>query len=263
MNCPNANCGKRFYAVQDAIRPGTASLEDFFKFVNHTETGRISKEELVDWYTTNFDLTRENAMSIVDSNWHMWDMPKNRSFLKGGWFRSKDQGDLDMDEFPAVQKFMEESLVKSLVETRSLAVSGADSTERRGQKRNSSDADTFLDGVGRNVAQRQMIQSEGLLHKLCCNANKGRAWFDYFDSDRSGGLEKGELISALLQTFVGSQHVPHEQVTSIVHGIWETIDTDGSGSVDFEEFQMLREALMAELNKDTVVKASGRMQTRQ
>merc|ERR1719491_1541973 len=168
MNCPNANCGKRFYAVQDAIRPGTASLNDFFKFVNHSESGRISKEELVDWYTTNFNLTRENAMSIVDSNWHMWDMPKNHSFWKMGWIRPKDQGDLDMDEFPAVQKFMETSLVKSFAEKHGLpsgvsfgdaTAPDADSAESRGHKRNASEANTFLEDVVRNVAQRQMTQS--------------------------------------------------------------------------------------------------------
>jgi len=113
-HCPNSKCNKRFYAVQDALNPGTASTQGFFKFVNHTESGRITKEELADWYTTNFNMTLDDAMEVISGNWQHWDVPKNHPFLKLGWFRSKDQGDLDMDEFPPVQDFMKESLARSL-----------------------------------------------------------------------------------------------------------------------------------------------------
>merc|ERR1719461_755685 len=64
--CPNSKCGKRFNMIQDAITPDVASAPDFFDFVNHTETGRITKGELCDWYITNFSMSPEDATGMVD-----------------------------------------------------------------------------------------------------------------------------------------------------------------------------------------------------
>ena len=61
-------CGKRFYSIQDALSPSTATTEESFKFVNYTETGRISKNELAAWYNTNFDMTWDDAMTAIDCN---------------------------------------------------------------------------------------------------------------------------------------------------------------------------------------------------
>jgi len=273
MHCPNSKCEKRFYVIQDALRPGMASTQDFFKFVNHTQTGRVTKEELADWYITNFGITREGAMNMINSNWQFWDVPKSHSFIKLGWFRSTDQGDLDMDEFPPVQEFMKESLARSLaLPTTSpalpvtepcghaLAAPSASaatlvSEEPRGQKRPHSEADTLTEGVLCNVAQRKLSQSEELQCKLRNNLDKGREWFDHFDFDKTGGLEKGELTTALLQTFSESHQTNCKQITSIVDGIWDAIDTNGSGSVCFDEFQMLREAAVAQLCHENVSKA--------
>merc|ERR1719502_501657 len=69
MECPNSKCGKRFYSIHEALSPGTASTEDFFKFVNLSATGRISKEELVVYYTTNTSISREEAVNMIDANW--------------------------------------------------------------------------------------------------------------------------------------------------------------------------------------------------
>jgi len=253
QECPNSNCKKRFYAVQDAVGPDTASTEDFFNFVNHTRTGRITKEELADWYTTNFIMTREDAMSVVDENWQFWDTPKNHPFLKLGWFRPKDQGDLDKDEFPPVQEFMRESLARSLASAAVPAGGAAASTEPsepRGQKRPRPDAEDFTAGVLRSVARRALVESEELQRMLSNNATKGREWFDHFDFNKSGELERSELTTALLQTFVGSHRMTCEGITSIVDGVWDAIDCDGSGSIHFREFQVLREAVMAQLSRD-------------
>lgn len=253
--CPNAACNKRFYAVQDTVDPSISSKEEFFKFVNHTESGRITKEELTDWYVSNFSMSRNDAMSMLDSNWQHWDVPKNHSFLKLGWFRSKDQGNLDVDEFPPVQEFMKESLTRSLASSTPAPASVPSAPEPRGQKRPHLEAETLTEGVLRNVAQKKQVQSEELQHKLTNNADKGRGWFDHFDFDRSGELSKAELITALLQTFMGSHQMTRENITAIVDGIWDAIDTDGSGHVHFNEFQMLREALIAQLNHERVAKA--------
>lgn len=260
-HCPNSKCGKRFYAIQDAICPSTDSLDDFFKFVDVNQTGRVTRDELAVWYTTNFDITQDAAMNMISSNWHCWDVPKSHSFLAGGWFRPKDEGDLDKDEFKAVQEFMGESLKRSLAISSAAASSvpsssspaAASSSDPRGTKRSpprDSESSALTEGVLRNVAQKKAIQSEELQRKL--STNKGREWFDHFDLDKSLKLEKGEIITALLQTFMGSHGMNRETTTSIVENVWDAIDADGGGSVDFDEFQMLREAMVAQLSQDKV-----------
>jgi len=255
QHCPNSTCDKRFYAIQDALNPSTATAEELFKFVNYSGSGRITKEELVDWYTTNFNMTRSDVRNAIDSNWQLWDVPKNRPFSQLGWFRSKDQGDLDIDEFPPVQDFMNGSLSRSLTSTPAGRIQVSVPTacaEPHGEKRSRPETDTLTDGVLRNVAQRKQVQSQELQCCLGDHSDKGLKWFNHFDFDKSGELSKPELITALLQTFMGSHQMSREKITSLVNGIWDAIDTDGSGSVHFDEFQILREALIAQLDHDGV-----------
>jgi len=255
QHCPVSDCNKRFCSIQDAVSPSTATIEEFFKFVNYTETGRISKDELVAWYITNFDTTWDDAMANIDCNWQLWDVPKNRSFL--GWVRPKDQGDLDMDEFPPVQEFMKNSLARSfaLSPVAAATSSTAVSSEPRGKKRCNAEVDNFTEGVLRNVAQKKQVHSDELQQKLSNNNDKGREWLDDFDFDKSGKLSKEELTTALLQTLIGSHRITGKEVAAIVDGCWDAIDTDGGGSVDFDEFQGLREPLMAQLHHDRDMKA--------
>lgn len=268
QKCPNTSCQKRFWQIQDSLSPDTASTTDFFRFVNHSQTGRVTMKEVADWYTTNFSMTQEDAMSLVNSGWQFWDVPKNHSFLRGGWFRAKDQGNLDEDEFPPVQAFMRESLAQSSVppptttistpvappSPRRSAVPAA--PEPRGQKRPHPEAESLTEGVLRSVSQKKLDQSEKFQHMLRDSADKGRKWFDHFDFNKSGQVEKGELTTALLQTFMGSHQMNRESITSIVDEVWDAIDCDGSGSTDFDEFQMLREAVVAQLNHEKVAKAA-------
>mmetsp|Transcript_160061 Transcript_160061/g.292178 ORF Transcript_160061/g.292178 Transcript_160061/m.292178 type:complete len:422 (+) Transcript_160061:84-1349(+) len=355
MRCPNSKCAKAFYAVQDVLCPSTSSSEDFFKFINHSQTGRVTKEELADWYTTNFQMTQEDALNMIGSNWHFWDEPKNYSWLKLGFLRSKDQGDLDKDEFPSVQAFMAESLTKSMglkaaagaavsapaasssggaaavspdtttaipaagqaqnkylvdnsvlrAGTRGLSYRSAKeftakvkpeeaapwdsyvdaldpdddewifipakngflpvfvngirvlikcdkAAESKGEKRSQPEADALIDGVQRHVRRRMLTKAEELQGKLRNTHDQGRQWFANFDVDKNGKLEKTELINGMLETFKGSHGIAREQITSIVEGIWDSIDTDANGSIDFNEFQMLREAMVAQLCSEKV-----------
>eukprot|EP00930_Biecheleria_cincta_P102826 TRINITY_DN94657_c0_g1_i1.p1 TRINITY_DN94657_c0_g1~~TRINITY_DN94657_c0_g1_i1.p1 ORF type:complete len:318 (-),score=59.35 TRINITY_DN94657_c0_g1_i1:223-1176(-) len=254
QHCPNSKCDKRFYAIQDALSPSTASYQDFFQFVNYTNTGRVTKEELAAWYTTNFNMTTDDVTSLIESNWQCWDIPKNHSFLKLGWFRSKDQGDLDIEEFRPVQEFMRESLARSLASSSVTSPVVSTVEASRGEKRVRSEADELVEGVVRNVAQKKQTQSEELQQKLRKLADKGREWFEHFDADKSGQLSQEELVNALLQTFMGSHQMTREKITSIVNGVWDAIDTDGGGSIDFDEFQVLRGALLAQLNHEQMAK---------
>jgi len=75
-------------------------------------------------------------------------------------------------------------------------------------------------------------------------------------------LEKDELTAALLKTFLGSHKITREQITSIVDSVWDAIDTDGSGSVHFDEFQTLRGAVIAQLNHERASQAVARIFSR-
>jgi len=286
--CPNSACQKRFYSIYESLCPAKASTEDFFLFINYNWTGRITKEELAAWYMANFDIESDDAMAIINGQWHLWDVPKNRSFLQLGWFRPQDQGDLDKEEFKEVQPFLAESLSRSLAAAAAAPAAapaaaahatasqppaevggdvppGGSSTsgpsesvelDGKGLKRpRSKDADDFADGMLRRVAQKTLSNSKELQEQLRNNSDRGRSWFDFFDRDKSGELEKNELTTALLQTFLGSHKITREQITSIVESIWDAIDTDGSGSIHFGEFQTIREAVIAQLNHERVTEA--------
>ena len=58
-------------------------------------------------------------------------------------------------------------------------------------------------------------------------------WFDYFDHDRSGGLDQEEVISGLIQTH---PNLKSQIVREQVYAVWSSFDSDGNGTVDRREF---------------------------
>lgn len=64
-------------------------------------------------------------------------------------------------------------------------------------------------------------------------ARLARRWFNAFDEDRSGHLDRGELMRALLKTVPGLEQ---EELASVLAAVWPLVDHDGSGHVDREEF---------------------------
>ena len=61
--------------------------------------------------------------------------------------------------------------------------------------------------------------------------------FEYFDEDRSGTLEKGEVIRALIKTFgLSSDLRKVEEMRSVVGAVWSMFDPDASDSIDRSEF---------------------------
>merc|ERR1711865_1237263 len=133
----------------------------------------------------------------------------------GGWIRSKDQGDLDKDEFPPVQEFMKDSLARSLALSPVASATGSTpvTSEQCVKKRRNPEADALTEGVLRNVAQKKQAQSEELQQELSNNNDKGREWFDHVDFDKSGKLSKEEVRTALLQTLIGSHSITREKIT--------------------------------------------------
>jgi Ca2+-binding EF-hand superfamily protein len=61
------------------------------------------------------------------------------------------------------------------------------------------------------------------------------AWFDYWDEDHSGQLDKDEIARALVKTFQ-LFHVDQQAVTNTLEVIWPIFDTDDSGKIDRAEF---------------------------
>merc|ERR1711964_521088 len=68
-------------------------------------------------------------------------------------------------------------------------------------------------------------------------------WFNFWDYDKSGKLERPEVVRALAKTL----KQPAEVMCNVLQGIWKTFDPNGDG-IDYEEFQLqdgLWETLMA------------------
>jgi Ca2+-binding EF-hand superfamily protein len=96
------------------------------------------------------------------------------------------------------------------------------------------------------ASYRDGLKEESVDLEAMLSTGDGRAWFDTFDIDGNGNLEKVEIIRALLQTC----KMPRDTTIAIVEAVWKMIDTDDSGSIDFGEFQPLREAIVQQFAHD-------------
>merc|ERR1711964_155760 len=61
-----------------------------------------------------------------------------------------------------------------------------------------------------------------------------RAWFDFWDYDRSGELERPEVVRALAKTLKGK--VTAEAICNILQALWGIFDPDADGGIDRNEF---------------------------
>mmetsp|Transcript_18681 Transcript_18681/g.47112 ORF Transcript_18681/g.47112 Transcript_18681/m.47112 type:complete len:420 (+) Transcript_18681:109-1368(+) len=62
-------------------------------------------------------------------------------------------------------------------------------------------------------------------------------WFNYFDYDKSGTLEQGEVVRALIKTFrLSEDHSRINSMREIVNAVWGVFDFDNSGSIEVDEF---------------------------
>lgn len=73
--------------------------------------------------------------------------------------------------------------------------------------------------------------------------DKGK-WYDYWDEDDSGSLEQEEVVRALIKTLKLSQDQERvQQMRATVDAIWPIFDSDGSGSIERDEFMLPRDGL--------------------
>ncbi|KAH9261377.1 hypothetical protein BASA81_000009 [Batrachochytrium salamandrivorans] len=80
-----------------------------------------------------------------------------------------------------------------------------------------------------------------------------RQWFEYWDQDGNGSLDKDEVIRALIKTFsLSSDLYKVNELRDTVNNIWGAFDFDGSGEISQQEFVQrevgLGESLVASLS---------------
>ena len=64
-----------------------------------------------------------------------------------------------------------------------------------------------------------------------------QTWFEYWDEDGSMSLEKGEIVRALIKTFrLTNGPDLARNIADTLDSIWCIFDTDGSGSIEMDEF---------------------------
>lgn len=63
------------------------------------------------------------------------------------------------------------------------------------------------------------------------------AWYKHYDENNNGTLQREEVVRGLIQTFkMGHDAQRMDQIRGTVEAVWPIFDTDGSGSIEREEF---------------------------
>jgi Ca2+-binding EF-hand superfamily protein len=78
----------------------------------------------------------------------------------------------------------------------------------------------------------------------------GRSWFNFFDKNGDDELSGTELLDAVLLTLKGTHPITREGVAEHLENVFGLVDKDGNGSMNFSEFQQIREWMIAMLNHD-------------
>jgi Ca2+-binding EF-hand superfamily protein len=74
-------------------------------------------------------------------------------------------------------------------------------------------------------------------HQMPISLSGQRArWFQHWDTDGSGTLEREEVIRAFLRTFHWHDPERAAQLRMVVEALWLSFDPDGNGSITCEEF---------------------------
>ena len=85
-------------------------------------------------------------------------------------------------------------------------------------------------------------------HRKMGNAASPREIFDEYDADQSGSLDESEVAKALEQLGVPNDAEHMEK-------LMKKYDTDGDGSIGFEEFEAMYNDLDSMVEEDVVIEA--------
>eukprot|EP01063_Lacrimia_lanifica_P029000 TRINITY_DN434_c1_g2_i4.p1 TRINITY_DN434_c1_g2~~TRINITY_DN434_c1_g2_i4.p1 ORF type:complete len:317 (+),score=77.33 TRINITY_DN434_c1_g2_i4:53-1003(+) len=94
------------------------------------------------------------------------------------------------------------------------------------------------------------------------------AWFDYWDEDRSGALDRGETARALVKTFEKGTISPQQirEIQSTLENVWAVFDVNRSNTITRAEFLMsdgLADTIAAMLERRQAVEARTNKQQQQ
>jgi len=120
------------------------------------------------------------------------------------------------------------------------------------------DADTLWDLWDKNLDgtisfQEMMRPKTGLLHYVrsrypvekaapqvapppVLSDKTKKAFFDYWDEDKSGTLSVDEICRAVIKTYLKDDLSTAELVRTTMEALWPMFDHDGSGALDEDEF---------------------------
>jgi len=95
----------------------------------------------------------------------------------------------------------------------------------------------MAEGTGLVSWARQFLPTAPDYSKIPDIKTEKSAWFEFWDTDKNGRLDKEEVVRALLKTFhLRSTLSEMLRIRMIVDAMWRHFDPDGSGDIDTEEF---------------------------
>jgi len=101
----------------------------------------------------------------------------------------------------------------------------------------------------RSAFERAAVQNEAIPDIM----SDKNAWYQYWDEDNSGALDKEEVVRALLKTFrMTSDQQRVQMMRNTIDAVWPIFDDDGSGTIEREEFLKPNDGLA-----DTIVATLG------
>jgi Ca2+-binding EF-hand superfamily protein len=88
----------------------------------------------------------------------------------------------------------------------------------------------------RQTSSRRLIHDGGAGYLPDITKDK-QGWYDYWDEDGNGTLQKEEVLRALVKTFnVAHDLARAESIRQTLGVVWPVFDDDGNGSIDRVEF---------------------------
>ncbi len=125
-------------------------------------------------------------------------------------------------------------------------------TKWDGDRSNSVSMAEFLDPVNGVIAYLKTHYAPTAPTRPMPDIRKDkRGWFEYWDEDRTGSLDKSEVCRALIKTF-RQLNIDRHAVSGTLDVIWPIFDEDNSGHIELGEFcsrDNLADTIIAQLTQ--------------
>jgi Ca2+-binding EF-hand superfamily protein len=191
--------------------------KQWFQYFDKDSSGSLDKDECKNGFACTFlHVDREVVVSVVDAIWDQFD-PRHTGYVTLAQF-TKSGGLCEMitSQFP-----------KDVV-----------NTARKAHQ------------------QQQQKQQKQLSVLVPCPVDiyaQPKQWFQFFDKDNSGSLDREECTNGLATTF---QHVDRETIESVLTALWDQFDPSRTGYVTLQQFTRrdgLCETILSQLPRKPAV----------